>query len=97
MKDQYKYTPHEQRVRASLGAMPAGVHQEITTAARRVGLDEVGHPCPITMEDLASYLEACVTVHTMYYAEAAKTLNAHRALVADVDALRRVLGTGGQS
>jgi hypothetical protein len=83
----------EARIRRAIGSMPGGVHQSVSAAARKIGVDERGLTRPMTLGEIADYLEALRDFYTAWSAEGQETEKALRDLRSDVAATRRVLGT----
>jgi hypothetical protein len=87
----HKHTKDERRIRACIGRMPGGAAESISEIARRVGFD-CHQERPITMEDVADYLEAVVEQRTRF-AEESRVMEAElRQLKDDLAAVRRVFG-----
>lgn len=90
--DEKEMLTDEARIRRAIGSMPGGVHPTVSEAARKLGVDDRGLMRPMTLGEIASYLEALRDFYAVWSAEGQATERALRSLREDVAAFRRVLG-----
>lgn len=93
----YAHTKDEQRIRAAISRMPYGALERIEKHAREVGITKshkIGtHPMvPITLDAVASYLEALVEVLVETSKEATEIEKKARNLEIERATVRRYLG-----
>jgi hypothetical protein len=88
----YHFTPDERRIKACIGRMPGGAAESVSKVGRLVGTSADRQDHPITMSEVADYLEAVVEQRERFTESAVTCERELAALKADVEAVRRVFG-----